>query len=260
MESVYDETYVQDFDRREWSRGSERNLFGNLYRRRLKAAHGAVRRLPAGSRVADLGCAQGNLALVLASEGFCVTGVERNAAFLRYARSKDRMNSVTWVCSEIGEFRPDATIDAAILTEVLEHTGCPERLIDSVDRIVRPGGWIVITTPNGERIRQRLPTFARWVAEHDNRELDFGPAGEHHQYLFTRQELRALLAPRFSEIAFRPIASIVYNRWSAPLLQWSVGRALLRMLEGLMMCIPAVGPKIANEWLVTARQRATSAA
>ncbi len=43
---------------------------------------------------------------------------------------------------------PDACADLAVAVEVVEHLDDPRRLVREMVRMTRPGGWIVITTPN----------------------------------------------------------------------------------------------------------------
>jgi 2-polyprenyl-3-methyl-5-hydroxy-6-metoxy-1,4-benzoquinol methylase len=42
----------------------------------------------------------------------------------------------------------DAGVDAAVAVEVIEHLENPRAFVRELTRVVRPGGWIVITTPN----------------------------------------------------------------------------------------------------------------
>ncbi len=42
----------------------------------------------------------------------------------------------------------DATVDAAVAVEVIEHLENPRAFARELTRIVRPGGWVVISTPN----------------------------------------------------------------------------------------------------------------
>lgn len=42
----------------------------------------------------------------------------------------------------------DASVDAAVAIEVIEHLENPRAFARELARVVRPGGWIVITTPN----------------------------------------------------------------------------------------------------------------
>lgn len=42
----------------------------------------------------------------------------------------------------------DASVDAAVAVEVIEHLENPRAFARELARIVRPGGWVVISTPN----------------------------------------------------------------------------------------------------------------
>jgi 2-polyprenyl-3-methyl-5-hydroxy-6-metoxy-1,4-benzoquinol methylase len=42
----------------------------------------------------------------------------------------------------------DASVDAAVAIEVVEHLENPRAFARELARIVRPGGWVVLTTPN----------------------------------------------------------------------------------------------------------------
>jgi 2-polyprenyl-3-methyl-5-hydroxy-6-metoxy-1,4-benzoquinol methylase len=43
---------------------------------------------------------------------------------------------------------PDACVDVAAAVEVIEHLENPRRFVRELARIVRSGGWVVVTTPN----------------------------------------------------------------------------------------------------------------
>jgi SAM-dependent methyltransferase len=48
----------------------------------------------------------------------------------------------------IGLPLPDASLDIVYCGEVIEHLVDPDRLIDECARVLRPGGWLLLTTPN----------------------------------------------------------------------------------------------------------------
>jgi ubiquinone/menaquinone biosynthesis C-methylase UbiE len=50
----------------------------------------------------------------------------------------------------------DATFDCPVASEVIEHLPEPERVLDEMWRVVRPGGRVLISTPYRERIRYVL--------------------------------------------------------------------------------------------------------
>ncbi|MFA6471690.1 MAG: methyltransferase domain-containing protein, partial [Candidatus Latescibacterota bacterium] len=48
----------------------------------------------------------------------------------------------------------NGSFDAAVASEILEHLEKPEEALDEIARVVRPGGWIILSTPCNERIEE----------------------------------------------------------------------------------------------------------
>ena len=65
---------------------------------------------------------------------------------------------------------PDDSFDYLVCTEVLEHTRQPFNAVDSMFRILKPGGYCFVTTPYNFRIHGPLPDCWRFT-EHGLREL-----------------------------------------------------------------------------------------
>lgn len=36
-----------------------------------------------------------------------------------------------------------------LMTEIIEHVAHPDEFLTRIASLVRPGGWVIITTPNG---------------------------------------------------------------------------------------------------------------
>jgi SAM-dependent methyltransferase len=51
--------------------------------------------------------------------------------------------------------------------ELLEHLRKPERLIEEIRRVLRPGGTIVGSVPNASRLKNRLRVWGGGRAEQD---------------------------------------------------------------------------------------------
>jgi 2-polyprenyl-3-methyl-5-hydroxy-6-metoxy-1,4-benzoquinol methylase len=253
----HNQDFVRSFDHRDWDPGTERTLFGHQYRQRVDAISKAVRRYAPGKKVADLGAAQGNISIHLARLGYTVTAVERNQDFIDYARSKQDSERVDWRCADLRNFAADEEYDVVVLGEVIEHTGTPDGLLATVTKLLRPGGMLVLTTPNGERIREHLPSFTTWRAAQScvPEWVQFGPAGEDHQFLYTRDELTAALSGSFDVVAFEPVGSAAWNRLSAKLLRLPGADRAGDAVEAGAMKLDFVSRRIANHWLVVARRR-----
>jgi SAM-dependent methyltransferase len=108
--------------------------------------------VPRGGRLIDVGCGTGN-GLLIFYERFGVggVGVDVSGGMLRIAQAKlaDRGLPIELHCLD-GQKLPfdDDAFDSGISFEVLEHTPDPARLLAELARVVKPGGTVVVTTPN----------------------------------------------------------------------------------------------------------------
>src|SRR5690606_13056890 len=103
-----------------------------------------------GLRVLDVGCGDGvfldRLAQDLDRRDAAYVGVDYSehqlakAAALPYDFHKCDLGS--------GIPFPDATFDVVHAAEVIEHLLNPDLLVDEAARVLKPGGHVVITTPN----------------------------------------------------------------------------------------------------------------
>jgi hypothetical protein len=84
--------------------------------------------------------------------------------------------------------------------------------------------------------------------------VQFGPAGEDHQFLYTRDELIAGLSGLFDVEALQPVGSAAWNRLSAKLLKLPGANKAGDALEAAVMRLEFVSRRIANHWLVVARR------
>jgi ubiquinone/menaquinone biosynthesis C-methylase UbiE len=85
---------------------------------------------------------------------------------------------------------PDASFDAVTLSDSLEHVGNPVTTMREVRRVLRPGGTVLIVTPNIESRLARL--LGTWWPHLTPRE---------HIYYFAPETLRRLI----TSVGFDPI-------------------------------------------------------
>ena len=145
-----------------------------------------------GRDVLDLGCAGGFMAEALARRGARVTGIdparEAIAAARRHAEAEGLMIAYDVGTGEEMTY-PDASFDAVVCVDVLEHVRDLDQVLANVARVLRPGGRFLFDTIN----RNPVARFAAiTVAE---RILGILPRGTHDPDMFiTPDELDAALA------------------------------------------------------------------
>lgn len=110
-------------------------------------------------KVADVGCGNGWLTEMLVRRGRSVVGVD--LGFDSIDRASARLLRldihVPFVLGDVYRLPfTDASVDAAVASEMIEHLDSPENALAEIARIVRPGGLVVISTPYREKIEQTL--------------------------------------------------------------------------------------------------------
>jgi SAM-dependent methyltransferase len=111
--------------------------------RRLLLAHLP----PAPAAVADLGSGTGSLSVLLAAEGYAVTGLDFAPAMLRAARAKARVAGVSarFVLSDAAEpTLPPASFDVVLARHVLWAMPDTGRALAAWLRLLLPGGTLAL--------------------------------------------------------------------------------------------------------------------
>jgi len=152
--------------------------------------------LEPGSRLLEIGCGAGNLLLQASVRGSFPAALDLSMHALDFVRSRLR-EAMTgpdsprdFGCLQaIGEFLPltESSFDCILLSEVIEHLEAPQVSIREAARVLRPGGRLLITTPN---YRSLWPLMERAV---DMMNMAPKMAGEQHISRFHPASLRDLL-------------------------------------------------------------------
>ena len=152
------------------------------------------------SRVLDLGCGTGRLALGMAAAGHTVTGVDPAGASLEAARAKTGAERVTWL-EGTSPILPDGAFDAAVMTShvaqfLVDDDAWAGTLAD-LRRALVPGGRLVFDTrdprarawerwnPVASRRRITLPDGCEVVAWTEVTAVRDGTVGFTHHYTFS---------------------------------------------------------------------------
>ncbi|MFW6107935.1 MAG: class I SAM-dependent methyltransferase [bacterium] len=98
------------------------------------------------ARVLDVGCGVGILLDMLRDRKDCAcTGLDISPTAIAMVEAKG-MRGVVATLPEMP--LDDASFDAAVATELIEHLSRPERTLHEIARVTRPGGTIILSTPN----------------------------------------------------------------------------------------------------------------
>ena len=205
--------------------------------------------LKTDSRLLEIGCGAGNLLLRAAVRGSYPVALDLARQALTFVRSRLREAQSgseaprDFMCLQsVGELLPlaDRSFECILLSEVIEHLEAPQVSIKEAARVLRPGGRLLVTTPN---YRSLWPLMERVVDL-----LNMAPkmAGEQHISRFHPASLKRLLIEAGLRIEYfctiydlSPFMSLFSPKWA--------NRQLERELESrssLGMILVAVAVKL----------------
>ena len=119
-----------------------------------------------GDVILDAGCGSGVLADRLAADPHIrVLGIDANAAAIDFARHQFRRPNLEFRRGFLHELElPHESIDKIAFLEVIEHLHVEQArtVLSAFHRLLRPGGRVVITTPNA---RSLWPVI-EWALDH----------------------------------------------------------------------------------------------
>jgi 2-polyprenyl-3-methyl-5-hydroxy-6-metoxy-1,4-benzoquinol methylase len=102
-----------------------------------------------GMRVLDVGCARGGSSRDLAERGASVTAVDISPTAIAFTQPKlDPHGGVAQVADAADLPFGPGEFDVVVALETLHHVAEPERVLDELVRVARPGGKILITVEN----------------------------------------------------------------------------------------------------------------
>jgi SAM-dependent methyltransferase len=157
----------------------------------LAAYVGIAGDLGAG-RVLDVGCGTGNLAILLASTGHTVVGVDPAMASLDVARSKDGAGEVTWIHGDASAV-PGLGADLAVMTGNVAQVFLTDQdwaqTLAAIGAALLPRGHFVFETRRPER-----RAWEEWAADTGPVVLGVPSSGRVEQ----RREVTSVSLPQVS--------------------------------------------------------------
>ena len=109
----------------------------------------------------DVGCNEGRGLQFYRRNGWQAEGLELNENAAGVARSM----GFTVHTALIADFTPSTLYDVIVLSNVLEHSLNPREMLQHVKRLLKPGGHVWISCPNGNSLFRKI--FGRfWINWH----------------------------------------------------------------------------------------------
>ncbi len=137
-----------------------------------------------GRRVLDLASGEGFGAAVLARSARSVVGVDIDKRTVEHSRLNYKMRGLSFAVADARELSTfdDGSFDAVVAFEMIEHVEDQERVLDEIQRVLAPDGFLIMSTPDRE---------AYGEASQEN---------PYHVHELDRDELGELVRPRFKHL------------------------------------------------------------
>src|SRR5438067_913168 len=188
---IWQESYSYDLDEvyGEISNHGYAYAYQNRRRRTLRLLTEVVE---PGARILDIAAAQGNFSLALAELGFDVTWNDLRAELADYVRLKYERGQLRFAPGNAFELQFPSLFDAVLITEIIEHVAHPDDFLAKAAALVKPGGYVVMTTPNGGYFKNRLPKFSECTDPAVFESIQFKPNADGHIFLLHVDEIEPL--------------------------------------------------------------------
>jgi 2-polyprenyl-3-methyl-5-hydroxy-6-metoxy-1,4-benzoquinol methylase len=138
-------------------------------------------------KIIDIGCGNGYLGKALKEKKAIVHGCDiSNDAVSQAKKELDRAFQFDASSNNFEEI--EEKYDIIISTELIEHLLEPEKFLENLKKILKPDGFIVLTTPNFLMWSNRIKMF---LGKFEYRETGFWDRG--HIHFFTYYSLKKVL-------------------------------------------------------------------
>ncbi|MEK6793643.1 MAG: class I SAM-dependent methyltransferase [Spirochaetota bacterium] len=173
VKSIYNENYF------EYEVSNHSNFFSLMKRGLADIRFDALTQKFVRRRILDIGCATGLLLNHLKEQGWDSYGVEICHESAEYAAEEF---GLTVFESKLEDVHfPDCHFDVVHLSHLIEHVPHPRELIEEIYRVLIPGGYMILTTPNIDGMAARL------YGE------DWRCVMDQHLYLFSKKTMKRMV-------------------------------------------------------------------
>jgi ubiquinone/menaquinone biosynthesis C-methylase UbiE len=120
------------------------------FKHKTKAKSIAWKNVPValpGAKALDIGCGDGHWSEKIKTKGYTVTSVDIPREYPNEDWDAPYSNTLYADAGKELPF-PDASFELVWSSEVIEHVTNFRTMLSEIERVLKPGGWAIITTPN----------------------------------------------------------------------------------------------------------------
>lgn len=160
------------------------DIRGNIFLEHMHRYRMALRYCT-GKDVLDIACGEGFGSDILAAVARSVIGVDISDAAVRHAGAQYRRDNLEFRTGSAADIPlPSASVDVVVSFETIEHISEHDAMLDEIRRVLRPGGVLVISTPDKATYTDAT-----------------GLRNQYHVRELYRDQFESLLSSRFRHVA-----------------------------------------------------------
>lgn len=144
------------------------------------------------AKILDIAAGQGNFSLTLAELGYEVTWNDINDELMDYVKAKHERGVIHFAPGNVFTLDFKNQFDVVLATEIIEHVAHPDDFLRFIACFIKQGGYIVMTTPNGEYFRYGGRRFTACKDPSKFEHIQFGPNSDSHIFLLYLDEVSGL--------------------------------------------------------------------
>ncbi|GEM_PF-3363307 len=146
--SDQEEYYLNHLKKQHKAENNKISILGSHHHNLNDFIRNTINRIPAGSSILDAGCGMSSWTNVKLRKEYNISGVDGEPDAIAVCKilykGKDYKVGDLY---DLKGYKKD-TYDGIIMREVIEHFITPEKAVKEVYRILKPGGYYILTTPN----------------------------------------------------------------------------------------------------------------
>ena len=208
----------------------------------IEYCFGILQRYMRGSRVLELGPAEGVMTELLSQTNKDLTVVEGSSIFCENLRQ--RFPTIKVVHTLFEQFEPDDTYDLIVLGHVLEHVENPVEILRRARSWLRPKGRIFAAVPNSRSLHRQAAVIMDLLPQEDT--LNDKDKHHGHRIVFNPESFRAVFTRAGLSV------DVFGGYWLKPVSNDQIENSWTPEMIGAFMSLGERYPDIAGEIYIVA--------
>ncbi len=160
------------------------------YSNRMRKVIGLIQKtVPINVKILDIAAAQGNYSLSLAELGYDVTWNDIRSELIEYVKLKYERGTIRYEPGNIFSIGFNNDFDLCLMCEIIEHVAHPDQVIKRAAQLVKIGGYIIMTSPNGGYFRAHSQRFTECANPSFYENIQFKSDADGHIFLLRLNEI-----------------------------------------------------------------------